>query len=243
MCSMPAPKNVRIRLQFAKRGDLRFLSHHDLMRLFERMMRRAAIPMAMTQGFNPRMRIVFALALGLGIESERELVDLELSSDMDLATLLDALRAESPPGLLFLNAQHVVPAHPARLVSAGYGLDLPESRLATARQALDSFHAKDSCLITRRRDDRSRSIDLRASVIEAELRGSRLSFRLRVASEGSARPEEFLEALGLRELLDSGSILVRTGLELAPDSPSQAPRSELARLLQDNPTPTAAAVE
>ena len=70
----------KLRLRFAKRGNLRLVSHHDLMRCLERMVRRAQIPLALSQGFTPRPRIVFALPLALGIEGCSEVVDLELSA-------------------------------------------------------------------------------------------------------------------------------------------------------------------
>ena len=57
---------TKLRLRFAKCGDLRLVSHHDIMRCLERMVRRAQIPLATSQGFNPRPKIVFALALGPG---------------------------------------------------------------------------------------------------------------------------------------------------------------------------------
>ena len=87
---------TKLRLRFAKRGDLRLVSHHDLMRCLERMLRRAQIPMAMSQGFNPRPKIVFALALGLGIEGRREVVDLELAEPMEPAERAAAAGGRSP---------------------------------------------------------------------------------------------------------------------------------------------------
>ncbi len=85
------PQDTKVRLRFAKRGDLRLVSHHDLLRCLERMLRRAQVPIAQTQGFNPRPKITFALALGLGIESLCEIVDLELAEPLEPAELLDAV--------------------------------------------------------------------------------------------------------------------------------------------------------
>ena len=76
----------KIRLRFRKDGDLRLISHHDLLRTFERMLRRAAIPFHSTQGFNPKPRLVFALSLALGIIGHEEVVELELDED-DSASL------------------------------------------------------------------------------------------------------------------------------------------------------------
>ncbi len=87
---------TKVRLRFAKRGDLRLVSHHDIMRCLERMLRRASIPMVLSQGFSPRPKITFALALGLGIEGRREVVDLELSEPLEPAVLLGRLAAVAP---------------------------------------------------------------------------------------------------------------------------------------------------
>src|SRR5215469_3325970 len=97
------PKGVehsatKVRLHFAKRGDLRLVSHHDLLRCLERTVRRASIPIALSQGFNPRPRIVFALAMALGIEGRREVVDLELAEPLEPAEILRRLTLASPPG-------------------------------------------------------------------------------------------------------------------------------------------------
>src|SRR4051794_5840813 len=99
----------KVRLRFAKRGDVRLISHHDLMRCLERALRRAEIPLATSQGYNPRPKVVFALALALGIEGRREVVELELAGPMEPAEVLRRLRAEAPAGLEFLEAEAVGP--------------------------------------------------------------------------------------------------------------------------------------
>src|SRR4051812_6059853 len=87
---------TKVRLRFAKRGDLRLISHHDLMRCLERMLRRAGVPIAHSQGFNPRPKAVFPLALALGIEGRREVVELELTEPIEPAELLGRLAACAP---------------------------------------------------------------------------------------------------------------------------------------------------
>src|SRR3954463_9512313 len=84
---------TRIRLRFAKQGDLRLVSHHDLMRCLERMVRRARLPVAHSQGFNPRPKIVFTLAWGVGMEGRREVVNLALTEPMDAAEVHRRLSA------------------------------------------------------------------------------------------------------------------------------------------------------
>jgi radical SAM-linked protein len=207
---------TKVRLRFGKRGDLRLVSHHDLMRCLERMLRRARVPMATTQGFNPRPKMTFALALGLGIEALREVVDLELTEPWTPPELLARLGACAPPGFEWVDAQPMSPGAAApRPRSVDYELPVPADRRGAARSALAAFLSSASWPIVRQRADRRREIDLRPHVLSADLAGdSVLRFRLAVAPEGSARPEELLEALSLGHLLNEGVYLTRVDLEL-----------------------------
>jgi len=212
---------TKLRLRFAKRGDLRLVSHHDIMRCLERMARRAQIPLAQSQGFTPRPRIVFALALGLGIEGQNEIVDIELFEPREPADVLCRLAAAAPPGFHWLGAEVLPPGAPApRPVALDYELRVPTQRHAQTLSKLGSFLASTSWPLVRRRPDRDReqTIDLRPFLLNAELTDEGvLRARLKVCPDGSARPEELLECLGLRDLLDQGAVLVRTHVELAAD--------------------------
>jgi radical SAM-linked protein len=212
---------TKLRCRFAKRGDLRLVSHHDIMRCLERMTRRARIPLAMTQGFTPRPKIVFALALGLGIEAWSEVVDIELSEPCEPASLLRRLAEVAPAGFDWLDAQALpAGAPPPRPVAVEYCLGLPPERHEAARAAISRLLASTSWPATRRRPDRDRdrelSIDVRPLVIDAEVTDlGVLRARLKVCPDRSIRPEELLESLGLRDLLDQGAVLARTHVELA----------------------------
>ncbi len=210
---MPAPK---VRLRFAKRGDLRLVSHHDLMRCLERMARRVNLPLAQSQGFNPRPKVAFTLALGLGIEGHREVVEMELAAPMEPAEVLRRLASVSPPGLDWLDAEDPGPGRPAQAGTVRYALPIPDDRRDAARDALAALLADDRRLYTRHRPDRTVEIDLRPFVVEAGLDGGLLRFRLKMTPAGTARPEEVIDTLGLRDLLGRGAILARTEVELAP---------------------------
>jgi radical SAM-linked protein len=215
----PTATATKLRLRFAKRGDLRLVSHHDLLRCVERTLRRAEIPMAHSQGFNPRPKIVFAQALALGIEGRREVVELDLAGPMGPSEALRRLRDAAPPGLAWLEAEAVPPGRPARVEALRYALEIPADRRDAARAALADFLAGTSRPYTRHRPDRGRdiAIDLRPSVLDAGLDGpGTLRFRLKMTPGGAARPEEVIDALGLRDLLEGGAVLVRTEVELAP---------------------------
>ena len=207
---------TKVRLRFAKRGDLRMVSHHDLMRCLERALRRAAIPMATSQGFNPRPKVMFPLALALGIEGLREVVELELAEPMEPSELLRRLAEQSPAGLDWLEAEALGPGRATQVGVVRYSLDVPADRRDGARESVATLLAAESRPYTRHRPDRTVEVDLRPSVLEAGLdAGGGLHFSLRMTPSGSARPEEVVDALGLRDLLGRGAVLARTDVELA----------------------------
>jgi radical SAM-linked protein len=207
---------TKVRLRFAKCGDLRLVSHHDLMRCLERMLRRAAVPVALSQGFNRRPKVTFALALGLGIEGCSEVVDLELSRPLEPAQLLAQLRGVAPAGFEWNNAIPLPPnAPPPRPRTVEYCFPVGPDRRADAQRKLGLLLDSPSWPFERRRPKGVSTFDLRPHLVGAELSAEGLlRFRLKVSPDGSARPEELLEALALRDLLDHGAVLVRTEIDL-----------------------------
>src|SRR5919112_1889803 len=91
----------KFRFRFSKSGTLRLVSHHDLMRCGERMLRRAAVPFKSTNGFHPTPRLVFALSLPLGVVGRDEGGELELTEPRDADETLARLAAQAPDGLAF----------------------------------------------------------------------------------------------------------------------------------------------
>jgi radical SAM-linked protein len=182
------------------------------------MLRRAAVPVALSQGFNPRPRMIFALPLGLGIEGTSEVVDLELSQPMEASELLDRLRSVAPAGFRWISAHSLptdTPAPKPRFVS--YSIPIPAERCQAARSALESLLASTSWPFVCQRPNRALTLDVRTQLADAALApGGLLRFRLNVFPDGSIRPEELLEVLALRDLLDGGAVLTRTNVDLDP---------------------------
>ena len=152
----PDTTATKVRLRFAKRGDLRLVSHHDLLRCVERLLRRAELPVAQSQGFNPRPKVVFTLALALGIEGRREVVELDLTEPLGAGRGPRRLRAASPAGLDWLDAEAVPPGRPAHAAAAAYGRPSPPTAGDGRAAALGRFLASTSWPYTRHRPDRDR---------------------------------------------------------------------------------------
>ena len=96
---------MKIDSAFQKTGDMRFISHLDLMRLFQRALRRADLPVTITQGFNPRLKISIKRALKLGQESLDEALTVHLSRRIDGAIFMELLNNNLPQGIRITKAQ------------------------------------------------------------------------------------------------------------------------------------------
>src|SRR4029077_7165483 len=88
-----------VRIRFSKRGRVRFISHRDVARAFERAFRIEELPLAFTEGFSPRPKVSFGLALSVGHESEAEYLDVELTESVDVDALPERLTPALPEGM------------------------------------------------------------------------------------------------------------------------------------------------
>ena len=115
----------RIRLRFAKYGDMALVSHLDLLRLFDRVVRRAGLPISFTNGFHPSPRIIPASALSLGITSDGEIMDFELTERMNLEDFQTRLAAQLPKDLPVVSVEEL----PIKALAATASLEQAEYRL------------------------------------------------------------------------------------------------------------------
>src|SRR5215475_3422672 len=90
----------RVRIRFTKQDDLRWISHRDLMRLWERLFRRAGLPLSMTEGFHPKPRIHFPSALAVGIAGLDELLEVDFAEPVAAEAVREAIVAQAPPGMM-----------------------------------------------------------------------------------------------------------------------------------------------
>jgi radical SAM-linked protein len=204
----------RIRLRFSKQGDLRLISHRDLMRVFERLFRRTGVALAMSQGFHPRPQMNFPAALAVGIEARDEVAEFVLAEQVDPVQLCQRLNAAAPPGLLVHDISLLEPgAAKARVQRVAYELPVPAQRQAALQVAVGNLCAQSTHWITR--TGRKDPLDLRAGLDQLVLRDGKLSMGLIMAPAAQVRPQEVLHALGLSDLESRGFWLTRTKVELA----------------------------
>jgi len=203
----------RVRIRFSKQSALRLIGHRDLMRSLERLFRRAGLSLGMSEGYRPKPRVNFPLALAVGIEGRREVMELELNDAPPADELLARLQSQAPPGLRIESLEVLPPGHPkARAVSASYQVCIPPPRLPGLEQRIQRLLSASTSLV--RRPNRSAPIDLRASLLALALQEGILEMRLKTDPGGSAGPRDVLAALGLEDLEHEGTALTRTDVEI-----------------------------
>lgn len=192
---------------------MRLIGHRDLMRCLERIFRRAGLVLSFSEGFHPKPRMTFPLALAVGIEGVEEVMEFELAESCTAEELLRRLTPQAPAGLLFRSIE-VLPegSKKAHVQSASYEAPIPAPCQAGLRERIAHLLAAASWPI--QRASGRAPIDLRPLVIELALRGGVLGMRLRVQSQGSVGPRDVLAALGLADLEHQGVHLRRTAVEV-----------------------------
>jgi radical SAM-linked protein len=204
---------TRLRLTFGKGEALKYISHLDLARTWERAFRRAGLPLLYSQGFNPRPRFQIAAALPVGVTGGAELMDVWLAAPLAPAAVLDRLRPVLPPGLAVTEANVVDPRAPSlqsQMRAADYRVVVHSPEPAEAiRARMEALLAAPTLLRQRQHKGRLQTYDLRPLIQDlAVVPGSAppgdvpggghvLAMRLQASPQGAGRPDEVLDALGL----------------------------------------------
>jgi radical SAM-linked protein len=195
---------VKVRFRFAKLGRVRWTSHRDVARMWERALRRGRLPVAYTGGFSPRPQLSFGLALPTGCESVAEYVDAAFDAELDAAELPARLDPHFPEGVSVMAAAPLddrAPSLQEEVTSCSWAIDVPDIPLDVLQAALDRALGAATLPVHRERKGRRMVDDLRPSVLSlhaatADAAGSRLHAELATRPRG-VRPVELAEALGL----------------------------------------------
>jgi len=206
----------RLRVFFTKEGPLRFISHHDLMRLFERALRRADLPLKMSEGFNPRPQLSFPAALALGVESRGEVFEVELTEWVSPSRVKAGLEREAPEGIGILSVESVRYAHKAEVIGAEFTVRMARTLADFADRLADFLNSREA-MVARKTKSGVKSVNVREYVRYARLDADTLTVCLSVTPAGSARPEEVLDAIAPGSSRTAAPLaIVRTRLDTAP---------------------------
>ncbi|AKU18879.1 TIGR03936 family radical SAM-associated protein [Luteipulveratus mongoliensis] len=206
----PDPAVQKLRVQYAKRGRLRFSSTRDFQRALERALRRAQVPMAFSAGFHPHPKISYANAAPTGTASEAEYFEIQLRERRDPDDVRDALDAALPTGLDVLVVREAEAGSLAdRLQGSEWRLDFAGVDTAVVGSAVEALLSRERVEVTRMMKNGPRTFDMREAVLSAVVTegdrtpgaasGARLTLVLRHTTP-TVRPDDVLS--GLRQVGD-----------------------------------------
>ena len=199
---------------FALRGNAKFLSHLDLLSIWQRAMRRAKMPVVYSQGFNPHSLLAFGPAHPVGIAEEAAYFDLTLTKPMAPEKIVNDLQAVLPEGMVLHSVRELVPRTPALTASinlAAYTVRLRAEDCSDLPERIEKLQQLDVCMVDRKTPKGVKTFDLRPSLGLLTYRGGGLlDMEIGLGSGIQPRPQEVLAALGLAER--SVTEIVRTGL-------------------------------
>jgi radical SAM-linked protein len=202
---------MRLRVRFSKKGKVRWTSHRDVARMWERALRRVRLPVAYSEGFSPRPRLSFGLALPTGFESVAEYLDVEMdeylasggSGDLDVSILPTLLGDALPAGVDVLAVAALegrVPSLQRDVSSCSWELEIVGVGLERTADLVEKALGASELLVTRERKGRQVTDDVRAAIIALGVlrsgqAGTLLATELATQPRG-VRPQELLQALG-----------------------------------------------
>lgn len=193
----PSPRRMVARIRYGKMGRGALFGHLDTMTALLRAMKRAGIPCAMSDGFHPKPKASFSPALGLGVESRAEIVEVELERPMRAAEIYERLARESLDGFPIYDVQVVpAPTPPLEKIieSVDYLFTFPAPNGIAAQVA--EFHAAQAFEFVRRKDDREKRFDLKRAISLMEA-VSDVEARVAIVNrlDGMPKPSEILSAV------------------------------------------------
>lgn len=200
----PFGNPMRCRMTFTKTAAMQYTGHLDLNRTLERTIRRANLPLAYSQGFNPRPKMMIASALPLGYTSEHEVVDIWFKEELSIKDIEQAMRKAMPPGIELLKMEEVdlkAPKLQNSIQSARFEVTLLD-QTENLNKKVSELLKKKEILREKVRKKKTRTYDLRGLIFEIKTLPDkdgkqRLEMVLRAGEGTTGRPDDVLDELGV----------------------------------------------
>lgn len=201
-------EKTRLRIRFTKTGDLKWISHRDLARVWERLLRRADLQLAFSEGFHPKPRISFPSALALGVEALDEIVELEIVGELDIEKIEADIRRECPAGMELLSLHS--PNYglgKAKVVSTTYRIEIPLEIRETVKSNIEQVLEQET--LEFQREKRTVACSVSDPNFELKLENPFLVFSIPNNPDGAVKATELLDLIGVGHLLEAGENLQR----------------------------------
>lgn len=207
---------MRLLVRFSKVEAARYISHLDLIRLMQRVLRRAGVPVSYTEGYHPHPKMAFASALGVGIESRGEYMDLALDEDVDPARCMEDINRVMPAHIRVMGIKPLdtgTKGLMGMVAAASYVISIPVDKKELA-QRCDTIIKADTWHTTVIRKNREQDVDIRAGLRRLRVHNGGIDLLVDAGSRRNLHPVWFADALWPRDEREAGQAarIMRTDL-------------------------------
>lgn len=202
---------MKARIKFRKYGVLRFIGHLDVMRFFQKLMRRADIPIAFTGGYSPHMIMSFASPLGIGLTSDGEYLDIELTAPVDSLEAVKRMNKECAEGIEVISIRQIPDEKKMTgmtiLAGADYLVSVKEGTLPENWKAgFSDFMAQKEIRVIKQTKRSEREVDIRPLIYRWEIRGESIFLQLAAGSAENLKPDLVMETFLSGSAVPEGSV-------------------------------------
>ena len=185
---------MKARIKFRKYGVLRFIGHLDVMRFFQKLMRRADIPIAFTGGYSPHMIMSFASPLGIGLTSDGEYLDIELTAPVDSREAVKRMNKECVEGIEIISIRQISDEKKMTgmtiLAAADYLISVKKGALPENwKEAFADFMAQRQICVVKQTKRSEREEDIRPLIFRWEIQGENIWLQLAAGSRNNLKPD------------------------------------------------------
>lgn len=191
---------MKVRVKFEKTGAMKFIGHLDMMRYFQKAIRRAEIPIAFSEGFSPHMIMSFASPLGVGVTSSGEYFDMELNSPMSSQEMTERFNKTMADGIVVKSVRKIPDGKASKAMSlvaaTDYYVEFREGlELSGDWKALaEPFCGQEPIIIMKKTKRSEQEIDIRPWIYRFDIEGDRIFMQLASGSVNNLKPDLVMEA-------------------------------------------------
>jgi len=198
---------LKVRVKFSKKGSMKFIGHLDVMRYFQKLIRRAGIDVAFTEGFNPHMIMSFASPLGIGLTSDAEYMDIELLSPISSQEAIERMNQAGTDELEVTGFVQIPEGKADKAMTLVAAADYTV-RFRTGHEpsvdwqsGLEDFLTRETILVMKKTKRSEKEVDIRPMIYEWSLQDNTIFLKLASGSVANLKPElvmdTYLKTLGI----------------------------------------------
>lgn len=185
---------MKVRIRFSKQGQMKFIGHLDMVRYFQKVIRRSEVDVAYSEGFSPHQKISFAAPLSVGVLSKGEYFDMEINSTESSTTMLKKLNAQNVEGVEILSYK-LLPDNAKNAMSAVAGADYKVYTELFDENTLNSFMNQEQIIVLKKTKKSEKEVDIKPLIYDIKLEKDGIFMKVAQGSASNLKPDLVIETL------------------------------------------------